>query len=382
MRVLTIVSGYFFGGAEVVALEVLRGLKREGVQLACLSSSGDSKELPHRLAEIGIPNTIIRFGWVFKRLSWTLHSLILFPGAYLRSRSLLLSERWDVIHIHSFRPIVMLAPLLRKPVIYHVHDRVSHNPQFSFLRRIIDARVSQYVAVSQFICDDLIKAGIPREKVILIYNGIHIPENLPARDPRQHELLNIGIVGQIIPRKGHADLIDTLAILKEHLARPFKLLIIGTGTQQYEAALRQQIESLDLQEFVEMVGFQRGEAIYQDLDLLVLPSTAPEAFPLVPLEAQARGIPAIVSRSGGSVETIDDGVTGRSFEPGDVEELARILDELIRNPRELELMSLAARKWVKAHFSAEIMVKQMYSLMNVVSGCDRKKTKSEIPESH
>lgn len=373
-------SGYFFGGAEVLALEVLRGLKKKGVQLACLSSSGDSEELPRRLKELGIPNTIVQFGWIYKRLTWTIHSLILFPGAYLRSRSLLRKERWDVIHAHSFRPIVMLAPLLRQRVIYHVHDRVSQNRQFSFLRRIFDGKVSRYVAVSQFIGDDLIKAGIPKEKVVIIANGTPLPRSQPERVGLQDGSLHIGIVGQIIPRKGHADLLAALAILHEHRAPPFKLLIIGTGSKEHEAELRQKIESLDLQEIVEMVGFRHGEAIYQRLDLLVVPSIAPEPFGLVAVEAQARGIPVVVAKSGGLPETIDDGVTGRSFEPGNVKELARVLEELLLDPQELEAMSVAARKWAEGHFSAETMVDQIYLLMKEVSGCELQRTLDHNPE--
>src|SRR4029453_5793692 len=69
-----------------------------------------------------------------------------------------------------------------------------------------------------------------------------------------------------------------------------------------------------------------------DLDVLVVPSIWQENSPLVIREAFLAGTQVVASRIGGIVELVEDGVNGLLFEPGDAEDLRRLLQPFIDEP--------------------------------------------------
>jgi glycosyltransferase involved in cell wall biosynthesis len=96
------------------------------------------------------------------------------------------------------------------------------------------------------------------------------------------------------------------------------------------------------------------------VDVLVVPSTAWESLPLVILEAMAAGKPVFGSRLAGIPEAIEDGVTGRLFEPGDASELARLLASADRD--DLARMGAAGRAAWERRFSPERMAESVLDL--------------------
>ena len=83
-------------------------------------------------------------------------------------------------------------------------------------------------------------------------------------------------------------------------------------------------------------------ALLAAADVVVVPSRY-EPFGLVALEAQAAGAPVVVTRTGGLAELVDDGFTGRVIEPGDVDGLAEVLDELLGDPQLRRRLAEAGR---------------------------------------
>ena len=84
--------------------------------------------------------------------------------------------------------------------------------------------------------------------------------------------------------------------------------------------------------------------------MLVLPSHR-DASPRVVREAQACGVPCIVSDIPGTRELIIPGKTGLLFPPGDTDALVRAIAELKDAPGRLEDMGKAAREHIREHFS-------------------------------
>lgn len=80
----------------------------------------------------------------------------------------------------------------------------------------------------------------------------------------------------------------------------------------------------------------RVPGLLASLDLLVVPSIWAENSPIVIREALASRVPVVASRIGGIPETVVDGVNGRLFRAGDVEDLARVLREIVERPASLE----------------------------------------------
>ena len=84
--------------------------------------------------------------------------------------------------------------------------------------------------------------------------------------------------------------------------------------------------------------------LFYDADVFVFPPIWNEAFGCTPVEAMAAGVPVVVSRCGGLVETVQDGVTGFMVEPGDAKALADAMLRLIEDDGLREKMGRAARK--------------------------------------
>ena len=96
-------------------------------------------------------------------------------------------------------------------------------------------------------------------------------------------------------------------------------------------------------------GYLTGEnlaAVYASCDLFLFPSTT-DTFGNVVLEAQASGIPVVVSDVGGPRENVISGETGLVV-PATEENLTRAVLELVAHPRRLREMGRAARRYVES----------------------------------
>ena len=102
------------------------------------------------------------------------------------------------------------------------------------------------------------------------------------------------------------------------------------GRTKYTAELEKLGESLGIADRVRIVGqVEDMPAALMLSDVVVHASTQAEAFGRVVIEAQAMGRQVIASNLGGPAETVEDGVTGWLTEPGDVDGLARALEEAL-----------------------------------------------------
>jgi glycosyltransferase involved in cell wall biosynthesis len=139
----------------------------------------------------------------------------------------------------------------------------------------------------------------------------------------------LGVVGRLSHEKGHRFLIAAMpAILAEEPRT--QLLIVGAGP--LEAALRAQVEALDLSEHVRFLGHvQDVVSAFAWIDVLVVPSLS-ESFSLVTIEGMMMGLPVVGATAGGLPEVIIEGQTGLLVPPGDSAALARACQYLLSNP--------------------------------------------------
>lgn len=150
---------------------------------------------------------------------------------------------------------------------------------------------------------------------------------------------------RLIGRKGHALLLDALALLPGESA--WKLILAGEGPE--ETRLRKQCRRLGLSDRVTFLGklpFSQMEEIYQMAHVLVLPSLR-ETTGSVLAEAMARGLPVItMDRFGGrELVTADAGW----LYANSVESLAHALAEAIFHPEEICRRGSCAAEAVKQH---------------------------------
>ena len=143
-----------------------------------------------------------------------------------------------------------------------------------------------------------------------------------------------------------------------------KLMIIGEGNKrkEYESL----VEELGLKKQVIFTGWIDNEKLpdYYNLgDLFVLPSTAKtESFGLVIAEAQACGLPAVVSNWPGSRLTLDNTRTGLLVKPNKPAALAEKLIFLLENPDLMKKMGELAVKRVQEKYAWSKIIKQINEL--------------------
>jgi glycosyltransferase involved in cell wall biosynthesis len=94
----------------------------------------------------------------------------------------------------------------------------------------------------------------------------------------------------------------------------------------------------------------------------VVPSRWYDNAPISTYESFMNGTPVLASRIGGIPEQIEEGVTGRLFEPDSCEDLAQKMDEMLANRDQLLQMGIAGQAYVKKTL---LINDQMDSLMNL-----------------
>ncbi|HEY3244728.1 MAG TPA: glycosyltransferase [Phycisphaerae bacterium] len=163
--------------------------------------------------------------------------------------------------------------------------------------------------------------------------------NGDLRGPRAAESfsaapLKLVSVGRLNPEKGYAVLLDALHHLDAAGKRDWHLDIIGPGPQLETLRTRAaQYEQGDRVTFHGMV--KRGPEVFSKLDsadLFVLPSLGGEGMPRAAIEALARGLPGIATRTGGMPDLLDEACLAR---PGDALEFAELIRGYLGNRERL-----------------------------------------------
>jgi len=205
------------------------------------------------------------------------------------------------------------------------------------------------------VADDLESAGIRRDRIDLIPNGVDPEVFRPAAGGMKKEfrrLLGIEpaegflilLVGNLIPLKGHEYCLRALpAILETHADT--RILLVGEGP--LEETLFSLARELGVGDAVKRISPLSVllPKVMAAADVLVHPSLT-ESFGLVVAEAQACGLPVVATRIGGPAEILSDGETGFLVPPRDWQAIARAVVDLFSNLEVLREMGAAGRQRV------------------------------------
>lgn len=194
----------------------------------------------------------------------------------------------------------------------------------------------------------------PVDKTVVIANGID-PDRWRVT-AKQRQLARtqyptplVVFTGRLEWEKGVHTLIDALPRLRRQVPG-VHLVIAGRGSA--DAQLQQQVKAKRLGKRVSFSGWLPEEqlhALVAAADAVVVPSLY-EPFGIVALEAASVGAPLVVARTGGLAELVEEGVTGRTFVPGNVVGLADALAQVLLDPQLATTLARAARNKVKSDF--------------------------------
>jgi glycosyltransferase involved in cell wall biosynthesis len=352
LRVLQLAYGHGLYGAERWVLALIKHLdaSRVATTVACLRDA-DTPDLPliDEARRLGFPTLIIEA--TRNRLLEGLRGI----------RAALGSLEIDVVHSHGVRQdlLALLAAwrlptrTVSTPHGWEIRCSLKERARM-LLNKGLFAGFDAVAPLSDDLRDSLRFAPIRRSRIHLIPNGVDLSEIELARPiegllPGQAapgDLL-IGYIGQLIPRKGVAILLDALGRLPR---TGWSSLIIGEGPDR--AALERQAGRLGLRDRVVFLGYRADRLRYlKRFDLFVLPSFL-EGTPRCVMEALAAGVPCAASRIPGTESLLQDGVTGDTFPAGDAASLAAIITRHLGRQADARRTAEAGRALVEERYSA------------------------------
>ena len=363
-QILALISASYVSGAERVSFDVLKGLHDKGFSILTITNGWNNGEFSAMLQKEELPELSVKLGWYYlTKPLWTLDSLWHAPKAIQTFLKAFKSNPTATIYTSGFQQVFLLRPWLKnRKIIVHIHDSFSENKRQAWFIKKIEPTVSTFIAISSFIKDDLLKCGVPENKIKIVYNGIDIPSELPVKQPNPR--FTFGIVGQIIPRKGHKLLLQALALVKQRKPNnECQLCIIGKGSDEYVSELKKLSQELGVEDSVLWEGYKATkEEIYKNLDVVVAPSNV-EPFGLITVEANSYSIPVIAFNHSGFKETIQPGKNGWLVEPFTVEELADAMIRAMSNKAQTAMMGEKARSLVLSSFSKDKMIQGVIDLI-------------------
>lgn len=295
------------------------------------------------------------------------------PAAYLRLYRLLKRLRPAIVHTRNLGTLdgAVVARFAGVPHTIHgehgwdVYDPEGKSRKYRTLRRLVNPMVGRFVTVSRelerWLTADV---GIRAEKVTRICNGVDTRKFRPADGmPRQllpsdrfpADCVVIGSVTRFAPIKDPMNLVRAFAIAKRSPAgASLRLAMIGDGPLKAEAD--QFLSANGLANQAWLPGSRDDVApLLREMNLFALGSLR-EGISNTVLESMASGLPVIASRTGGNLELVQDGVTGRLVQPGSAEDIAEALLHYATHAELRSAHGAAARERVERDYSLNRML--------------------------
>ena len=237
---------------------------------------------------------------------------------------------------------------------------------------------------SKAVVRELAGEGVRTSRLGLLYNGIDLDvfEKLPTRSLVRSGLgidsdaLVMVCVANLIPYKGHIDLIHALGEIRLKLPRDWVIALVGRDCG-IAPELKALAKRLGVAEHILWMG-ERSDAIAicSAADIGVL-SSHQEGFSNSVLEGMAAGIAMVVTNVGGNAEAVMDGVSGLVVPAREPSALGRALLALANDTAARERMAQAGRQRVVDNFSLTTCVNRYAGLYRALlsdPSCDVQRT--------
>jgi glycosyltransferase involved in cell wall biosynthesis len=366
MKILHLISSCGMYGAEAVILNLLRTMQdgtNRGILGTFLNSQSPNTQLHDTAISAGIEShTIACKG----RLD---HSVL--EGI----RGLTRRMGVDVVHAHGYKADIYAYVALRgsdTSLVSTCHNWIDTDIP-SRIYGTIDRRVLRnyggVVAVSEEVKTRLLRAGIAKERVRCIRNGIDLrPFDVRRSEgPSTDQPILVGLACRLAHEKGGDLFVQMVGdVLKEFPATRFVVAGDGPDRPMLEAL----IKKMGIGTNIRLLGHcEDMPAFYASLDILVSPSRT-EGLPMVLLEAMATRLPIVATAVGAVPSVVRDGLTGILVPANDIASLTRAVIRLLRDAGLRQQLGDAARMLIAQEFSAERMTAEYWQLYQQVVESD------------
>ncbi|NTS75719.1 glycosyltransferase [Catenovulum sp. SM1970] len=297
-------------------------------------------------------------------------------GLAFRLKKILVEEKASLLHIHSRRGADVWGALAAKLAgVKVLLTRRVDNAEPIWFSKIKYAWFDHVAAISEGIRQVLLSQKVPADHVTTVRSAVDTELYQPRIDRAwfqstfnyQDGDVVIGVIAQLIERKGHQLLLDKLTELRASYPN-LQVLILGKGPRKEQ--LEASVNELGLTDCVQFAGFRTDmPKVMPNLDLVVHPAYI-EGLGVSLLQAASCGVPIISCRTGGIPEAVKEGVHGLLAEPGDKEGLAKAIAQLLADKPLRESFSEAGIARMRCEFSTHVMAKGNVELYQRILNCD------------
>lgn len=360
IKVLQLVEGFNFGGAETKLLELVRHMDQARFETTVVSL-GLGNEIEDLFNQLDCRVL------TFRRQKQVDFALLKKVTQFIRD------EKIDIVMSTLFYADVIAALAGHKGGAKGVFswETISSPkwlvPHRFWAYRYAIRKADKVISVSQATADWLVnRRKVPPQKILIIPYGVNLekfkpePVSLNMQDLgfRQNDII-IGQVARLNEQKGHTYLINAAPIILEKHPQA-KFVLVGDGP--FRQRLEQQVLQKGLHNSFVFLGFRQDvHELLRIFDIFVLPSLY-EGLPNVVLEAMATGLPVVATPVDGTKEAVIDRETGFLVPVGDVEKLADRIDQLVGNKKLKREMGNAGRLRVEKYFSLKSQISKFESL--------------------
>ena len=361
-RLLLVTRALEVGGTERHLAQIAPGLAARGfdVTLYCISREGA------QLADLdGSGLRLAGSAPYLKSLSRAGAAVSLATGALGLIPEMLLG-RPDIAHFflpHAFLAGSVAAAITQVPI--RIMSRRCQNlyqtkhPRLARLEHRLHGSMTAVLGNSEHVLDELVHGeGVAPERAGLIHNGVDLARFSRAHD-REAIRAALGIapdatviatLANLIPYKGHGDLLRALGRVRDQLPKPWHLLAMGRDDGAL-ADLKNQAAALGLETNIHWLGSRRDvPELLQASDLGVLASHQ-EGFSNAVIESMAASLPMVVTNVGGNSEAVLHGLSGLVVPARNPARLGDAIAEIACDPERGKAMGEAGRIRAEQHFS-------------------------------
>jgi len=343
MKILQLVPELNVGGVERGTVDLARVLISKGHEAHVISAGGP---LVGELEKIGA-----------RHIEMPIHKKSLKTLRYVKTLVQYIEEYGiDIVHARSRVPAwvgYLATRYTDADFITTCHGYYSKH----FMSRVMGWGKRVIVisnVVGRRMIDDF---GVPEERIRLIPRGIDLKyfpySPLKERFPKTGENFKIINVGRITPLKGHKDFIKALHWVKQR-GKDFEAWIVGSAPkkkQKYFLELERLVDRYGLKNHVKFLGTRYDvPELLKEAHLLVLSTTAPEAFGRVVAEAGACGTAVISTEVGGVVDIVRNESEGRLVPPHDPIRMAAAICEAMEDEEKTFQYADNLASRVREHF--------------------------------
>lgn len=278
----------------------------------------------------------------------------------------------DIVHSNTLAVLsgAIWAFLRRKKHLWHVHEIILAPRIVSKTFPLIIRLFSHKVVSNSTLTERWLLTEQPalKNRSVVIFNGL--PNVTKPSDDSITEFRNtvgatendlvITLAGRLNKWKGQELLLEAASLIKQsNQINGLRFVIVGSaapGLEFLPEQLKEMANSLGIKDHVTLIEFVDDVwPIWFGTDIAVVPSTEPEPFGMVAIEAMAAGLPVIAAAHGGLLDIVVNEATGLLFEPKSAQALADAIttltgDEKLRKrmgqmgeQRQFDLFSIASQ---------------------------------------